>query len=127
MARDRDSPIEWTGEAHMVTVTCPLCDESHEVAETTADGYDGKVPCRDCTQRFEQLDRDLFGYSQADRVRLLAQYMEVRGYGTKSRILHSAADELELIEPLVRGIDSWRSGDFAQNREGLEKAIQQYE
>jgi hypothetical protein len=127
MARDRGSPIEWTGRAHIVTVTCPLCDESHSVAETTADDYDGDVPCSDCTQRFEQLERDLFGYSQAERVRLLADYMEARGYITKSNILRSAADRLALIEPIVRGIDSWRSGDFAQNREGLEKSILEYE
>lgn len=51
-APDRDSPVEWTGRAHLVTTSCSECGESVEVpegrAEQAARGLE-PVTCDDCT------------------------------------------------------------------------------
>ncbi|QLG30100.1 hypothetical protein HUG10_21170 (plasmid) [Halorarum halophilum] len=49
---DRDSPVEWTGEAHLVTVSCDAgCGKSLTVAEEAA--VDGPVTCNDCERKEE--------------------------------------------------------------------------
>lgn len=35
-----ESPIEWTGEAHLVTVSCSRCGSTMSVDEDTALWYD---------------------------------------------------------------------------------------
>lgn len=48
---DRDSPIEWTGEAHLVGVTCDGCGGAMTVPETvahTADVEDRELTCEAC-------------------------------------------------------------------------------
>jgi len=44
----RDSPIEYRGDAHLVTVTCTECGDSFQVPESTA-AASQPTTCRGCT------------------------------------------------------------------------------
>lgn len=50
--RDRDSPIEWTGEAHLVSVSCGECGTSIQVPEETAIALEQRhgrsITCGEC-------------------------------------------------------------------------------
>jgi transcription initiation factor IIE alpha subunit len=75
----RDSPIEYTGEAHLVTVSCDLCDETYSVSESTAHHNDENgVPfvCSDCSERLSNLHSDMYITNEIERMRLMADLLE---------------------------------------------------
>lgn len=78
----RDSPIEWTGEAHLVTTGCDVCAESLTVAEGTAAQGVTCPDCRDAVEELAPIERDLRGSSCEDvAVRIDGHGARV-GFGT---------------------------------------------
>lgn len=62
---DTDSPVEWTGRAHLVGVSCCECGEGIEVPEGNAEQASrglAALTCDDCTHDC----RDHFGEARND-------------------------------------------------------------
>jgi hypothetical protein len=75
----------------------------------------------------ENIWSDMYIRDQVTRLREMADRVDEDGVHTKAEMLRDLADTLEKYEPVVRGIEKVRSGDFASTREGYERAIEKYE
>lgn len=128
---DRDSPVEWTGRAHLVTMSCDVCDEVQEIPGTTAEYLvenDKPLICPECKEQVESTGSEMFRFKNPQKdIRVLADVMEAHGFSTKADVLRGFSHELDNMEPLLRGIDDWLDGEVEQTRQGLEDAIQKRE
>lgn len=120
---DTDCPIEMTGDAHIVGVTCPACDRGHKVGEVVAEENDGEVLCTKCSRRLEGLHTDMHIPMSTKRLKIAANYLESRGKVTKAAMFREFVEDLDEMEPVLMGFEKWKAGDFSN----LERAIERYE
>lgn len=123
---DRDSPVEWTGEAHLVSRTCSLCDESFNQPETTADYQsENDIPpvCGDCHDRIDGLWSDMYIREQVQRVELMADYLEAHGFRSKARAMRDFANQYRIWESVIRAVNQSDS----MSRESINSLVERYD
>lgn len=114
---------------NLVTVTCNLCNASDSIVESQAhylDENDLPHTCGDCNKRLENLWSDMFIRGQADRLELLADYMQAHGFYSKSNYLRDMSERLNLLEPVVLAIEHVRDNGKLR-RDKLEEQIRRYD